>query len=145
MALRSSIPGVFLFGTLACFAASRSASANAECMQQLADAGKRAGFETIAEKNEVGVFADSITGLNPLWSQMESCLNAAYSQQRTGTGRGRGEYEYRQWFNAVGDKYDWCATQVPAPGKMTDDPQKKDFAIWVRCGSGSAQLPNGMF
>ena len=114
-------------------------------MQQLVAAGKGIGYDTSASNGEVSVVGTTLAALNPLWSQMETCLNAAYAKQRTGTASGRGPYAYRQWYNEKGGRFDWCVTQVPAPGKLSDDPKNKDYAIWVRCGVNASQLPNGMF
>lgn len=147
-------PGFSVMAACAFFTLAESAALAAdgtECMRQLADAGKKRGLEIVLEfrddrkGGEVGVFGNSASLLAPLWPPMENCLNAAFSQQRTGKGFGRAAYEFRQWFNEANGLYDSCVSMTPPVDKMNDDPNNSEHGIWVRCMQGRPKLPEGMF
>jgi hypothetical protein len=150
-AFKFSAATAHVFLLLAAVAPTVFAADGTNCMRQLANAAKKSGLETVlefrddAKAGEVGVFANSPALLTPLWPQMESCLNAAFSQQRTGTGMGRAKYEFRQWFNETGGSYESCTSMLPPVDKMNDDPNNNEHGIWVRCMRGRSKLPEGMF
>jgi hypothetical protein len=119
-----------------------SRASYSDCMQSLAKSGRQLNLNTILIDVEVAVMAPSEDELLPLWKEMESCLDANFAQQRTGTGFGRASYEYRQWFTETNGRYEWCTKDLPLIGF---NERMHEHVVWVRCGKSSPKLPNGMF